>query len=360
MKGKFLDILMVIAIIAIGFLFFELVSGNQELKKEVKTQQLQANSLIDEVGQAKEENLLLYKKLEDTQKQVSKFDGLFDSVDSQTPIESFGNLGQADLQEGKDEAVKVPRQVAQKPTTKNFLVVGHNAKLADSMMIFAVDELKNKITLISLPRDFYINGRKLNEYLARFGAVTLKEKVEEISGLAIQNYFIVDFSAFEMIIDVFGGVDIYVEKSIYDELYPNGIGEYETYSIEAGAHHLSGAEALKYARSRHSTSDFDRASRQQQIIAALKERLINYDLIGNLKTIKALFDALNKSIEMDLDFLEAINYFGKYQDFEIVKGGVISTGNLLYSSANISGQYILLPNGGNYVQIQEFIRNLIL
>lgn len=349
-KSKLIDGVLVFLILAAGVFFFRFVRGGLALEAKVNLQAMQANSLIEEVGQTKEENRMLYEKLENAQVELHSLKS--NLADAAKP--SFSTPIVAE-----EAKVLRPQALPEPAQTTNFLVVGHHQRLADTIMMASVNESAQKITFISIPRDLFVNGRKINEYLSLYGAQTLKEKVEAVTGLAIHHTVVIDFEAFETIIDAFGGIDVNVEKAIYDPLYPNGRGGYTVYSIVAGSHHLSGAEALQYARSRHSTSDFDRAKRQQQILTAIQERVLNMDFVGDFGKLKEVFGALLGSVETDMSLDEIIAYATSFRYFPIESGNVISTENFLYSSANIAGQYILLPRGGNWGKIQRYVRELL-
>lgn len=357
-KNKILDFFLVVLTLIIGFFFFQLVRGNAVLKERVQNQELKASILIDEIGQAKEENQKLFQEFIEANKKVDQLQRAVKELEK----EEFVSVTNIDTQPVivQSEFVKVSRKPQiPLPNTKNFLIVGHHKRLADTMMIAAVDDEKQKMTLISIPRDLFVNGRKLNEYLNTYGISKLKEKIEQVSGLQIENYFVLNFQAFETIIDSLSGIDIYVEKPVYDPFYPDGNGGYTLYAVEAGSHHMSGAQALKYARSRHSTSDFDRAFRQQQIFKAVQERILNFDILNNLGAIKNIFDELKSAIETDIEFGAAIDYLSKFKDYRISDGNVLTTGDLLYSSTNIAGQYILLPRSGSFAKIQKYVRELL-
>lgn len=350
MKSKLLDLFLLLLALSLGVFFFKLVSGNIELGQKVTQQESQASILIDEIGETKQANQTLYEKLQKAEEKIGNL---------QTSI-SAGPIGASPP--ALSEPAKIPRPVKLPllPNTKNFLLVGHNKRLADTIMLAAVNEEKSKITLVSIPRDLVVNGRKINEYLSLFSAKKLKEKIEEVAGLQIHGYAIIDFAAFETIVDTLGGVDIYVPAAIYDPLYPDGQGNYTLYSISAGSHHLNGAEALKYARSRHSTSDFDRAKRQQQILKAIQERILNFDILNRLDEVKGIFDALAQSFETNLGFFEMVDMAMKYGHFTLDGDHVISTENFLSSGTNIAGQYILLPRGGNFGKVQKWVREVIM
>ena len=75
---------------------------------------------------------------------------------------------------------------------------------------------------------------------------------------------------------------------------------------------MDGDTALKYARSRHSTSDFDRSIRQQLLIKALKERLFAAGTITNPAALSQILSALTDHLDSDLSLASmaetAFNY----------------------------------------------------
>ena len=155
-----------------------------------------------------------------------------------------------------------------------------------------------------------------------------------------------------------GGIDVYVEKDIYDEQYPDGAGGVTLYAVKTTSYHFSGAEALKYSRSRHSTSDFDRAKRQQKVLKAIQERVINFDFLKNTNGLRAIYEGIFNMVETDISLAEMIEYLARFQSFAVSGDNVLSTADFLNSSMTISGQYILLPKSGNFVKIQKYIREL--
>lgn len=348
LKHKLLDFFLLLLTFSLGIFFFQLVRGNLELGRRVAFQASQASVLIDEVGEAKEENQALYEKL---QKAEEKISNLQQSL-------SFNRSGAVAQASSEPEKISRVPELPNIPNTKNFLLVGHHKRLADTIMLAAVSEARAKITLVSLPRDLVVNGRKINEYLSLFSAEKLQEKVEEITGLPLAGYAVIDFRAFETIIDELGGIDVHVPTAIYDPLYPDGFGNYTLYAIDAGSYHLNGAEALKYARSRHSTSDFDRAKRQQQILLAVQERILNFEFLKRMEEVKEIFEALAGSLETNFGFFEIAEAISKYRHFSVESGNVISTENFLDSGTNIAGQYILTPRSGNFGKIRKWVREV--
>jgi len=169
-----------------------------------------------------------------------------------------------------------------------------------------------------------------------------------------------DMDAFVDVVDALGGVDVHVEKDLYDSLYPGPNFTYQTFSIQAGDHHMDGLMALKYARSRKSTTDFDRAKRQQNIIDAVRAKFEAIDFVKNADQVIDIYNTVSDSIETDVDLLSFLSYLNSYRDFEIDRGHVLSTSNFLYSTYNVSGAYILLPKNEDYSEIQAYIKKVVL
>lgn len=97
------------------------------------------------------------------------------------------------------------------------------------------------------------------------GIEAMRDSVEAITGLPVQFYVLIDMQGFRRLIDALGGVDILIEEPVHVCV----IGEPITYTFEPGETHLNGANALKYARTRCDSDDFDRMARQRQIQEAI-------------------------------------------------------------------------------------------
>jgi len=198
--------------------------------------------------------------------------------------------------------------------------------------------------------------------------------------------------AFIDVIDIVGGIDVHLDKPVIDPTYKTyDAGKWGTLYYRAGDHHLSGKQALRLARTRHTSSDFARAERQQMIIAALQHKAKTFGL-GNAGTIKDIAQKILEKTETDISFTDAITYYFRFQNFKISRGNVLSSGNVLYSKytgelkrkqakcltnptqeqldkmddkqkekcKNIEkGQYILLPKNDNWNTVRWYFRKLI-
>jgi LCP family protein required for cell wall assembly len=348
---------------------------SNKLLGEMKNKDFQVNSLIDEVGELREENMLLYQKftggetvLNMVAETVLELEGKVNDVHDE---EVFGL--QKQLTEAQDrillqsEAVEslVDAGVSYEPMvaedeTLDILILGTHGSLTDTIMLASVNPELESVTLLSIPRDLAVNGRRINEFYYRYGMEALRDQIYEITGLYPEQYAVVDLAAFEQIVNILGGIDVYVEKDLYDTRYPGPNFTYETFSVTAGHHHFDGVTALKYARSRKSTNDFDRAKRQQQIVEAVRQRIEDLDLLSNSDELIGIFNTVYSSVDTDIDLLSFLSYLKQYREFGIEQGHVLSTSNYLYSTYNVSGAYVLLPNAGDYSEIWEYVAGVVL
>ena len=109
-------------------------------------------------------------------------------------------------------------------------------------------------------------------------------------------------------VDAVGGIDIVLEEAIDDRHYPDLYRGYDPFYLAAGAHHLDGEQALKFARTRHGGSDMQRAARQQQALLALRERVLRLrQLPILLARAPALLAELRDSLYTNLDIEDMIS-----------------------------------------------------
>lgn len=267
----------------------------------------------------------------------------------------------------------------------NLLLLGtgggdhDGADLTDTIIIASLKHDKKTVSMFSLPRDLWVNmagygSSRINkiyetlkpEYGSPQGLEILTDEIERIANVEIPYYIKINFQAFEEVVDTLGGIEIEVPKSILDTEYPKeNLNGYETFKIDAGTQVLDGKTALKYARSRHSTSDFDRSSRQQQIIKALKQKVTDLDLLSSPLTLKKLYEKFSENVETNLSTTELITLarFGKdlLQDHiysAVLKDlDIIQQGSFLYTPERslYGGAFVLRPVGESFEKIQLFL-----
>ncbi len=141
------------------------------------------------------------------------------------------------------------------------------------------------------------------------GINALKGAVGEIFGIPIHHYALVTLDGFVDIIDALGGVTIEVPNTITDNEYPHENGTVESITIKEGTRHLSGHEALAYARIRRQSDDFARMHRQRCVIEAVIEQSTPTEILFRFG---AIAEALKRSLVTDIpeerlaDFIDLI------------------------------------------------------
>jgi LCP family protein required for cell wall assembly len=180
----------------------------------------------------------------------------------------------------------------------------------DTMILLTIDPVTKTAGMLSIPRDLWVEipGFEHNRINTAYflgetnnlpggGASLAMKTVENLLGVPIQYYAIIEFSTFEQIIDEIGGIDVLVKQRV--KISPIG-GESKW--LEPKPYHLNGADALAYARARKTEGgDFDRAERQQQVALAIRDRVVGFDMIPTLVTkAPTLYQELKTGIKTNL------------------------------------------------------------
>jgi len=271
-----------------------------------------------------------------------------------------------------------------KKEPENFLLLGAPGQgndapdLTDTILVASFDSTKNKIFLFSLPRDLLVkipdsqSYTKLNALYAFNKKNTNQEfnslikKTEEITGLKIHHYIFVELATVKNIVDILGGVNILVQKDIIDDKFPGPNNSFQAFEIKAGWRYLDGVEALKYIRSRHSVGgDFDRIARQQEVLQALKQKVLTLNF-WDLKKILEIYQTLSANIKTNLSLWQIQNY---WQETKALPGENIVRNELASRDFFIGGQMLLgselasiiKPKAGveNYEEIKAYIAEII-
>lgn len=247
---------------------------------------------------------------------------------------------------------------------------GHEgSNLTDTIMIASIDPRNSKVALISLPRDLLVNipgygWNKINNAHAygemereNHGPELAKQVISSTFNMPIQYYIRMDFQGFEKMIDLVGGVNVFVDNSFTDYTYPTSDKKYQVVRFEEGPQLMDGVQALQFARSRHSMmnnegSDFSRSKRQQKIIMAMRERVMNKEFLLNPQKINALLSTLNENLSTDLQTWELVKLaqLSKSIQPSNVTTLVFDDGpsGYLHSEITELGAYVLRPNDGTF------------
>ncbi len=235
----------------------------------------------------------------------------------------------------------------------------------DTMILISLDPAARSIGVLSIPRDLYVEiprdaafgqhygfqrvntayllGERLRE---GYGPRLAMQTVQYNLGIRVHDYIVFDFQAFIAVIDAIGGIEIDVPRPIVDHAYPdmytNG---YDPLYIPAGRQWMDGELALKYARSRHGSSDFDRARRQQQVIAAIRERILRFEMLPQLLLRASnLWAALSAHVRSGLRLEQWIQLalYAKDVPSENIRYGVLDE---RYAQPIVwNGMSVLVPN----------------
>lgn len=265
--------------------------------------------------------------------------------------------------------------------------------LTDTIIVVSLNHDKHIVSMLSVPRDLWIDTESgyhnrinhvyqdnLEKYGEEGAIKILEEDVEEIIGQPIHYYARVDFNAFKDIVNSIGGIDVTLDYKLCDEQYPDEfLKGYDPFCIEAGTQHVDGDMALRLARSRHGvhldengnilaySSDFDRAARQQQIIAAIKNQLVSTSTLTSPSKLKGLWDSYCDNVQTNMGFREiwALAGFGMDLDKDSIAQVVLNypeveptVGGFLYPPERslYGGASVLRPVGENFKEIQKFVK----
>jgi polyisoprenyl-teichoic acid--peptidoglycan teichoic acid transferase len=194
--------------------------------------------------------------------------------------------------------------------TTNVLLLGNDSGTnIDTIMIVAINRAGPTASILSIPRDTYVYqpGRtmdRINTAYARGGVDLLKQSILYNFGVPIHYYARVDFEGFQEIVNILDGVDIAVSCQLEDwrlkspDLDPELEESWEIFALEPGIHLMDGDMALWYARSRITTSDFDRGRRQQQLLRAMFTQGVD---LGLVTEFPQLWNAYKDYVETDMD-----------------------------------------------------------
>lgn len=217
----------------------------------------------------------------------------------------------------------------------NFLLMGvggeghDGAQLSDTIIFGSFKPSTQETGLISVPRDLVVNVpgyglRKINAANAlgenegdNKGLDLAAQVMSEVMGEEIPYVVRIDFSGFEKLIDQLGGIEIDVERSFTDSGFPEYEGSPNTITIsfEQGRQHMTGEQALQYARSRKGNNgeggDYARAARQQKVLLAVKDKALSLGVLLNPAKLARLLETLSSHIDTNVSFWEMIR-FAKY------------------------------------------------
>jgi polyisoprenyl-teichoic acid--peptidoglycan teichoic acid transferase len=194
----------------------------------------------------------------------------------------------------------------------NILIFGSDYRpnagyRTDVIMLLSVNTKKGTATLTSFPRDLYVDipgweMNRLNTAQAHGGFALTQQTFEQNFGVHPDHYIITNFSGFIGIINTLGGIDVNATKGLSDTCdLPQAVRGW--CSIGPGIHHMNGDTALWYVRARHSTSDFDRTRREQEVIQAVFTKLVSLNAVSRAPE---LYNQLKSTVETDMNLSDML------------------------------------------------------
>lgn len=240
---------------------------------------------------------------------------------------------------------------------------------SDSMLLLTVDPVSKTAGMLSIPRDMWViipgfDYYKINTAyflgerykLPGGGPQLARETVENFIGVPIDYYAQIDFNAFVKFIDSLGGLDMKIREPI--KVDPVGPGN--TIILETGTQTLSGAVALAYARNRYTEQDdFDRARRQQEVIMAVRNQVVNLNMLPTL-VVKApqMYSDLSSGIRTNLTLDQVIRlaYLAEQIPEENITKAVIGTNRVSFGKSP-DGLDIIIPWPDRIRELRDTVFN---
>ncbi len=295
---------------------------------------------------------------------------LFDAED--VPLGPLPEL-QDHLLSSRSRTINQP-DIAVSDGSRTFLLIGVHERIADVVMLAHANPRTQSISILSIPRDLFYRGRRVNTVYQVFGVDRLMRELHEVTGIPIDDYIMVDMYAFIDVVDAVGGVTIELNEPLRDHNFvvrDNGV--WTTLAYDAGPQELSGIEALRVARSRGTSSDFERSLRQQQIVEGVLDGMRAMSPNQLQQAARSVFRHLDSSLSP----IAAVNYLLRYRDYSFERRDGLDTSNVLYHTySNLyfqgkapdaevdedfdKGAWILLPINDDWNEVRTYVQSIIL
>ncbi len=215
-----------------------------------------------------------------------------------------------------------------------------------------------QILMISTPRDFYVplsisNGvcDKLT-HAGGYGIDVSADTLGMLYGIDVDDYIRINFTGFEHIIDILGGVEVYSDYNFTTD----------NYSFVVGSNYLNGAQALEFARARHAFSDGDRqrGKNQMKVIEAVLRKALSSEL---LKNYTGILDSVSQYMITSMSYNE-ISELVKFQisdmqGWDIMQYSVNGSdaSSTTYSTGS-QAVYVMIPDQATVDQAKQYLADM--
>lgn len=256
--------------------------------------------------------------------------------------------------------VSVRDQQLVPPSAINILLMGTDQRpgqahwRTDVLVLVSVNQQDKTVALLTIPRDLYveipgIGWQRINtaDFYGEYyhfpggGPNLLKQTIEQNLGVRVHYYVRVGFEGFRKAVDLLGGIEVAVDCPLYEENFYDDYGRV-TLNFRPGVQTMDGVTALRYARSRYTSNDYDRGRRQRQVLLAMWDKALSLNLLPKWPE---LYQEMRNSIQTDLGPVElaALAYIGSQLKMDKIKARAIDSHTAI-PYITPQGAWVLLPN----------------
>lgn len=291
----------------------------------------------------------------------------------------------------------ISKKQIQKPNTDlydkdtiNILLLGidrrskaETAYRTDIMILVSLNKATNKVVLVSVPRDLWYGGGRINAYYIQNGWEDIQNAFYDITGIKPERYVLTDFEDFSWIVDALGGVSVDVQTTFTDTHYPvDETKEYQTITFVQGPEKLTGERALIFARSRkgdNDNGDWGRMKRQHLILNGMLDAFTQPQsficrftksndnesclLKVNVDTLKQVLTTVTTGkMETNLNIGDLSYLWDLYKERQqYTINSIYMDYNYLYTPPmeDYGGAWVLAPINDSYLNFKEDIQKLL-
>lgn len=283
---------------------------------------------------------------------------------------------------------------------KNFLVLGVDTLegrpdetiLTDTMMLVSLNLKNGNISSLSIPRDLWVDTykTKINSFY-QYGRTKYpeeperftKEVIEELFGVSVHHTIVVELSDLAYIIDTLGGIDVNIEHSFEDRMFPKeGVDVlkvkdpsllYETVAFTKGIEHMNGKRALQFVRSRHSQditegTDEARVKRQQIVISSIMKTMMSPSVFFDTEKMGLLYRWYTEKYGNVLSISELVSTMMyaypnvKTVSYEPTSLSIRENGKpgvIYHPTRLVFGQWVYMPIDGTWKEVKNEAQNAL-
>ncbi len=252
---------------------------------------------------------------------------------------------------------------------------GHDgAQLTDTIILVSIDEEKNRIGTLSIPRDLAYpmgSGRfeKINAINAYAeaehpgeGAVYTADAFSKLFNLRIDRVVKLDFAGFAKFIDALDGIDVDVQQSFTDKEFPTADSLYTSVHFDKGMQHMTGKDALNFVRSRHGNngegSDYARSARQQLLISSIRTKLFSIGIMANPNQMSKLWNVISSHMQTNMSVWDAVKILpmaSRFKNTQITRHVITDDPESVLVAGNVNGAFMLFPKKADWSDIRALV-----